>query len=189
MPYDLSTAKILIVDDMVPMLTLTKSILSIFGFKNLYTAQSADEAIKILIEKDPDLVITDWMMKPTNGLEFTRQIRKNPKSPNPFVPVVMMTGFSSKLRVEEARDCGITEFLVKPFTSRDLFSRISQIIEKPRQFVDTGEFFGPDRRRKRINDYDGPQKREADSTNKAQTNKSAVDILRKLRDEAKNLSD
>lgn len=189
MPYDLSTAKILIVDDMVPMLTLTKSILSIFGFKHLYTAQGAEEAMKILIKEDPDLVITDWMMKPKNGLEFTREIRKNPKSPNPYVPVVMMTGFSSKIRVEQARDVGITEFLVKPFTSRDLYSRITQIIEKPRQFVDTGEFFGPDRRRRHIKDYEGPQKREADQKETTNTNKSAVDILRKLRNEAKNLSE
>ena len=101
----------------------------------------------------------------------------------------MMTGFSSKIRVEQARDVGITEFLVKPFTSRDLYSRITQIIEKPRQFVDTGEFFGPDRRRRHIKDYEGPQKREADQKETTNTNKSAVDILRKLRNEAKNLSE
>ena len=85
MPYDLSTAKILIVDDMVPMLTLTKSILSIFGFKHLYTAQGAEEAMKILIKEDPDLVITDWMMKPKKRAGIHK--RNSKKTPNHQTPM------------------------------------------------------------------------------------------------------
>jgi len=190
MAYDLTTTKILIIDDMAPMLTLCKSILNIFGFKNVLLAHNGQEALDLTIRHDPDLIITDWIMKPMDGLEFTREVRKNPLSPNPYVPIIMMTGFSSKLRVESARDCGITEFLVKPFTSRDLYNRIVQIIEKPRQFVDADDFFGPDRRRRTIKDYEGPQRRDDDSKAKekspAQT--SSAQLLQKLRDEAKNLS-
>lgn len=188
MAYDLSTTKILVVDDMPPMITLCKSILNIVGFKHVYTATNGKEALELVMRHDPDLIITDWMMEPMNGLEFTREIRKNPKSPNPYVPIIMMTGFSSRLRVEYARDCGITEFLVKPFTARDLYNRIAQIIERPRQFVDTGTFFGPDRRRRLAKDYAGPQRREGDEGS-AETaeQKTASDILKRLRDEAKNL--
>lgn len=189
MAYDLSTAKILIVDDMKPMLSLTKSILNIFGFKNVYVASSGEEALQLVIKNDPDLVITDWVMEPMDGLELTKELRKNPLCPNPYVPVVMMTGFSSKLRVEQARDYGITEFLVKPFTSRDLYSRITQIIEKPRQFVDSGAFFGPDRRRRHMKDYYGPKRRDDDGSGAQGTpeDDKAVEILRKLRSDAKNL--
>lgn len=190
MAYDLTTAKILIVDDMKPMLSLTKSILNIFGFKKVFVATSGKEAMEIVIQQDPDLIITDWMMEPMDGLEFTKELRRNPLSPNPYVPVVMMTGFSSKLRVEQARDVGITEFLVKPFTSRDLYTRITQIIEKPRQFVDSGSFFGPDRRRRHIKDYDGPRKRDEDhslKSNNSDDNIKAVEILRQLKDQAKNI--
>ncbi len=190
MAYDLTTTKILIIDDMAPMLTLCKSILNIFGFKNIYLAHSGQEALDLTIRHDPDLIITDWMMKPMDGLEFTREVRKNPLCPNPYVPIIMMTGFSSKLRVESARDCGITEFLVKPFTSRDLYNRIVQIIEKPRQFVDADDFFGPDRRRRTIKDYEGPQRRDDDSKANPQSpaQTSSAQLLKKLRDEAKNLS-
>lgn len=189
MAYDLTKAKILVVDDMTPMLALTKSILNIFGFKNVYVAHNGEEAMELVIKQDPDLIITDWMMEPMNGLELTQEIRKNPLSPNPYVPVVMMTGFSSKLRVEKARDVGITEFLVKPFTSRDLYNRITQIIERPRQFVDSGEFFGPDRRRRDPRDYEGPKRRDRDQENENTSgdNQKAVDILRKLRSQAQNL--
>ena len=184
MAYDLTTTKILIVDDMAPMLTLCKSILSIFGFKNVYLAHNGEEALEMTIRHDPDLIITDWMMAPMDGLQFTKEV------PNPYVPIIMMTGFSSKLRVEAARDCGITEFLVKPFTSRDLYNRIVQIIERPRQFVDASDFFGPDRRRRVIKDYQGPQRRDDDDSKQEATKeqKSASDILKKLRDEAQNLS-
>jgi len=190
MAYDLTTTKILIIDDMAPMLTLCKSILNIFGFKNVYLANNGEEALEITIRNDPDLIITDWMMKPMDGLEFTKEVRRNPLCPNPYVPIIMMTGFSSKLRVEAARDCGITEFLVKPFTSRDLYNRIVQIVERPRQFVDASDFFGPDRRRRVIKDYHGPQRRDDDGSegNATEEQKSASDILKKLRDEAQNLS-
>lgn len=190
MAYTLEKVKILIVDDMKPMLALTKSILTIFGFTNVETAENGEDAFKILCKQDPDLVITDWMMEPMNGLELAERIRRDPLSPNPYVPVLMMTGFSSRLRVEGARDKGITEFLVKPFAARDLYARITQIIEKPRQFVDSGNFFGPDRRRKRSEGYEGPRRRDNDE-NEASANADAqiTDILKKLRDEAKNIND
>ncbi|GJL85234.1 MAG: response regulator [Micavibrio sp.] len=191
MAYKLDTARILIVDDMAPMLTLCKSILNIFGFKHVFTASNGEEAFEILCKEDPDLVITDWMMEPMDGLEFTKKVRRDPLVPNPYVPIIMMTGFSSRLRVESARDKGITEFLVKPFSSRDLYNRVVQIIEKPRQFVEAGEFFGPDRRRKRGKDYTGARRRGNDEKKKVepktQEQKLAVDVLRKLREEAKNV--
>ncbi len=187
MPYTLDKAKILIVDDMKPMLSLTQSVLKILGFKEVYTASNGEEAFAILCQKDPDIVLTDWVMEPMDGLELTQKIRKSPLSPNPYVPVLMMTGFSSRLRVEKARDMGITEFLVKPFSSRDLYKRIAQIIEKPRQFVDAGTFFGPDRRRKRDDDYEGLRRRDNDGIQSGGADQKNSDILKKLRDEAKSV--
>lgn len=101
-------------------------------------------------------------MQPYDGIELIRRIRRDPRSPNKFVPIIMMTGYSHRARVEQARDMGVTEFLVKPFTAKDLYTRIEQLIERPRQFVDAGEgtYFGPDRRRRRKEEYAGPRRRE-----------------------------
>jgi len=159
MVYKLNAVRILVVDDMQPMLDLTKTVLSLFGFQHIYTANNAEDAFSLSCTKEPDLIITDWVMKDMDGLQLAKKIRTDERSPDPFVPIIMMTGYSSKLRVEAARDAGITEFLVKPFTSDDLYRRVHQIIEKPRQFVKSGEFFGPDRRRKLDIDFDGPEKR------------------------------
>lgn len=183
MSYRLNDVKILIVEDMLPMLSLTKSILNIFGFNKVYTAAGGAEAYKLFQEEKPDLVITDWLMEPVSGLQLIRKIRKDPASHNPFVPIILMTGFSDRARVELARDDGVTEFLVKPFSAKDIYSRIVQIIEKPRQFVNAGDFFGPDRRRRKNYDYHGAPRRSEDK------DKSSPDdiILRDLQDHIKNV--
>ncbi len=186
MAYTLDNIRVLIVDDIKPMRALTQSILEIFGFRHVFLASNGADAYEMVCNKDPDIILTDWLMEPTDGLELTRMIRKSERVPNPYVPIIMMTGFCSKMRVEEARDIGITEFLVKPFTSKDLYTRIFQVIENPRQFVSTDLFFGPDRRRKKTADYQGPAKREEDEQQKPQE-KDAHDMLMKLRDDAKNV--
>lgn len=164
MVYQFKSVSILIVDDMKPMLSLTASLLKTFGFSNIYTSDNPDDAFEQFCRYKPDIILTDWQMQPYDGIELIRKIRRDPRSPNKFVPAIMMTGYSHRVRVEEARDVGVTEFLVKPFTAKDLFARIEQLIERPRQFVDDGKFFGPDRRRRRIDDYEGPKRRDEEGS-------------------------
>jgi CheY-like chemotaxis protein len=161
MVYDFKKAGILIVDDMAPMLTLTASLLKEFGFERIWQARDPEQGLELLCEHNPDIVLTDWLMEPYDGIEFARKIRTDKRVPNKFVPIVMMTGYSHRIRVEQARDMGITEFLVKPFKAKDLYMRIEQLIEKPRRFVRNEDFFGPDRRRRKKTD--GPQQVRRDS--------------------------
>ena len=162
MAYDFSHLKVLVVEDNMPMTELIKSLLISFGVGGVYTAKNGKEGFDICLEQNPDLILTDWMMREMDGISLTRLIRTSPKSRNQFVPVIMMTGFSEKRRVVQARDAGVTEFLVKPFTARDLYRRLEEIIERPRQFVKSDEFFGPDRRRRVDPLYNGPMRREGD---------------------------
>lgn len=163
MQYDFNDIKILVVEDNQPMLEITKTLLATFGVGTIIGARDGDDGFQAYCKNNPDIVISDWMMKPVDGISLTRRIRNDSRSPNPYVPIILMTGFSEKRRVIQARDAGVTEFLVKPFTARDLFKRITQIIERPRQFVRSEDFFGPDRRRKAIADYTGPLRRENDA--------------------------
>lgn len=130
------------------MLKLVQSLLKSFGAKDVYGAADGQAGFESYCRNSPDLVIADWMMEPLNGIEFAELVRNDPRSPNKYVPIILMTGFSQRERVIEARDCGVTEFLVKPFNARDLYKRIAEVIEKPRQFVKSEKFFGPDRRRR-----------------------------------------
>lgn len=198
MAYQFENARLLIVEDMAPMLAVTTSILNIFGFKYVDGARNVEDAYRLFRTHNHDLILTDWQMEPQDGLDLIRMVRNNEDSPNKFVPIILMTGYSDRTRVESARDCGITEFLMKPFNARDLYARIVQIIEKPRQFVDAEEFFGPDRRRRRNAAYKGGEKRGDSPTDKNQGESSAergefsgeteIDmILRDLANEAKKL--
>lgn len=165
MAYKLGTVTILLVEDMQPMRILIQSVLDIMGFKNIIIAKNGEDGFSEFCKNKPDLVITDWMMDPMSGLDLIEKIRNDQSSPDPFVPIILMTGYSNQIRVETARDSGMTEFLAKPFKARDLYTRIVQIIEKPRQFVKNDHFFGPDRRRRKDEDYSGPIRRDLDKEN------------------------
>jgi len=80
----------------------------------------------------------------------------------PMMEIMVMTGFSEHMRISSARDMGVTEILVKPFNAHDLARRIMHVIDVPRDFVESFEFFGPDRRRKPIDDFDGDNRRNLD---------------------------
>jgi CheY-like chemotaxis protein len=161
--YQLGNIKVLIIDDNAPLIQLLRSVLNTFGVYNIEVAADGKEGFSRFCKHNHDLVIADWMMEPVDGIELTHIIRNDPSCPNRFVPVVLMTGFSQKSRVEEARDAGVTEFLVKPFSAHDLYKRLSHIIENPRQFVKSEDFFGPDRRRRKSASYKGVPRRIEDA--------------------------
>ena len=154
--------KVLIVEDNQHMRTLLRSLLNTVGIREIAEASNGGSALDVLRERKCDLVLSDLSMKPMDGLEFTHTVRHSERSPNPFVPIIMITGHTEKHRVEAARDAGVTEFLAKPITAASLFSRLAEIVERPRAFVRTEAYFGPDRRRKIADHYAGPWRRHDD---------------------------
>ena len=87
-------------------------------------------------------------MPKMDGLALTKLIRTSPQSPDKTIPIIMMTGYGSPHKISAARDMGVTEFLVKPFSAVDISKRIMNIIKSPRDFIITPQYAGPDRRRK-----------------------------------------
>ena len=160
--YNLSRLNFLIVDDNKHMRALVKSILHALGVKNVLEAGDGADAFKELRHFPADVIICDWNMSPLDGLDFVRMVRTASDSPNPFVPIIMLTGHTEMNRVMEARDCGVHEFLAKPISAKKLYSRIRSIIENPRPFVRAGLYFGPDRRRQLKPNYNGAERRKAD---------------------------
>jgi CheY-like chemotaxis protein len=158
----LAQLKILIVEDNQHMRSLLRALLNSAGIREISEANNGSTALTVLREKKCDLVLSDLAMKPMDGLEFSRTVRTAENSPNPFVPIIMITGHTEKHQVEAARDAGVTEFLIKPITAHSLFSRIAEIVERPRAFVRCETYFGPDRRRRSIDSYTGPWRRHDD---------------------------
>lgn len=162
MPINFKKLSILVVEDLKPMRELMTSILKDLGVGHVVTAPDGEEGFRAFRLHNTDILITDWEMQPVGGLELTRRVRMSPMSPNRMVPVIMMTGYTSPVRINAARDCGITEFLAKPFTAEKLVQRIAHVVNKPRDVVEAPGFFGPCRRRRMAEDYRGPVRRKAD---------------------------
>jgi len=154
--------KALIVEDNAHMRTLLRSLLNALGIGEICEAVDGGQAFTDLHRVKPDLVLTDLSMKPVDGIVFTQQIRNSPESPNPYLPVVMITGHTERERVLAARDAGVTEFLAKPITAQNLFLRIAEIVDRPRPFVRCAGYFGPDRRRHDDAFHPGPWRRQTD---------------------------
>jgi two-component system, chemotaxis family, chemotaxis protein CheY len=152
--------RVLLVDDSADMRALMRGILGGLGVRDVVEAADAEACFAAMRGTPPDLAFVDWLMEPVDGLELTRRIRNDANSPNVYLPIVMVTGHSEPERVKAARDAGVTEFLVKPVSSRSVFQRLVAIIEQPRPFVRTPTYFGPDRRRQN-KPFDGPDRRRS----------------------------
>jgi len=158
--YNLKRLNFLIVDDNKHMRALVKTILHALGAKGTNEASDGADAFKELRHFPADIIICDWNMSPLDGLDFVKLVRTGGDSPNPYVPIIMLTGHTEMSKVIEARDSGVHEFLAKPISAKSLYIRIRTIIEKPREFIKTKHYFGPDRRRRQV-EWTGPERRMA----------------------------
>jgi CheY-like chemotaxis protein len=157
--YRFDRLKVLVVDDNAHMRKLVVTILQAFGAVQICEAESGERAWALLREINPDVILLDWMMEGMSGLEFVKKVRTCAQSPNPFAPVIMLTGHTHIDRVRQARDAGVNEFLAKPVSVKAILTRLISVIEHPRPFVRTKSYFGPCRRRRPIGEYQGAERR------------------------------
>tara|TARA_R110000787_G_scaffold8843_4_gene30325 strand:- start:5 stop:451 length:447 start_codon:yes stop_codon:yes gene_type:complete len=141
---------------------IIRSILSALGCHEIREAGDAPAAFKEMQNFDADILIVDWYMEPLDGLEFVRLVRTAKDSRNPFVPIVMLSGFTEYRRIAAARDAGVNEFLAKPVSVTALGNRIISLIEHPREFIRTKSYFGPCRRRTHMGPPRGQKERRSE---------------------------
>ena len=158
--YSFDRFNVLVVDDNGFMRMMLQTVLHALGVGNVITAGDGGEAIAFLknVKEDPaaagvsniDMVFSNWEMSPVDGAMLLKWTRRHRDSPDRFMPFVMVSGYADRDKVQEARDLGTSEFLVKPFSVDSLCSRLMILIDRPRQFVLTPHYFGPDRRRREV---------------------------------------
>ncbi len=178
----LSDISFLIVEDNVFCARILETILRNLGARHMERVSNGLEAVKEIALRPPDIIFVDWEMPKMNGIEFTDFIRNSKDSPDPFMPVIMVTALSGKDNVTRARDAGVTEFVVKPCSVTQILGRIKTVIEDPRPFVRKEGFFGPDRRR-HIVEFSGEERRgvaiaaSTETSRKSQKHVDVVDVL------------
>lgn len=148
---DLSKVQLLILDDSVHIRRLVSTMLRSMGGVRIFEAKDSTTAMNQLYKGTTDIALIDWMLDDKtgrNGLDIVREIRASSIEQLAYIPIIMMTGHTEQENIVAARDAGVTEFLAKPFTAKTLYSRIATLVDNPRPFVKTRNFFGPDRRRR-----------------------------------------
>lgn len=147
MPSNLTQLLVLVVDPDRVMAALTRDVLKSIGISRVETVNDAERAFGELRANAYDIVITERDMTPVDGIALTKMIRTSPESGKPDAAILMVTAMPTLEMVTEARDAGVTEFLIKPFSTVDMKRRITAILEHPRSFIEVTDYFGPDRRR------------------------------------------
>jgi CheY-like chemotaxis protein len=119
---------VLIVDDQPSIVTTLKFQVMNAGF-DVLVANSGEQAMKIITESRPDLILLDVMMPRINGWEVCRRLKANPATSE--IPIFMVTSLHGDADTSEARNSGANEFLVKPIKTDDLIKRIKKYLGSP----------------------------------------------------------
>ncbi len=173
---DGSKINILIVEDNDSSRRLVVELLRASGFNNLTVARTAEDAIEQIESQMPDLILLDWGLPGMSGLDLARTIRHaavnpDPRFSNPAVPIIMLTARQSARDVTTARNTGIDEFVIKPFSTVSILKAICSCILRRRPFIVSAGYVGPCRRRaKKKDSYTGLLRRAADLEAAAEEN-------------------
>lgn len=182
----LARVHVLIIDNDANIVALMRQVLTTLGFSNVHGALDGFQAVQVMRKQKIDLIITDWELRPItertlgsipanpiihdgnweqvpkDGSCFVRFLRGAKASPNPYLPIIMMTSEVLRNHVEYARDAGVDEILLKPVSAESLCRRIATVMERPQPFVTSRLYKGPCRRRQRQLPPDNTERRVRD---------------------------
>lgn len=117
--------RILIVDDYATMLRILRNLLKQLGFENVDEASDGQAALRQFEIQNYDLVISDWNMEPMTGYELLRALRSNPRTAQ--TKFIMITAESATENVIAAKQAGVNNYIIKPFTSEILRGKLEAV--------------------------------------------------------------
>ncbi len=117
---------VLIVDDYKTMLRIIRNLLKQIDFENVEEASDGGEAFTKLQTGNFDLVISDWNMEPVTGLQLLQMVRADAKLRT--IPFIMVTAESKTENVIAARQAGVSNYIVKPFSAETLRVKIAKVL-------------------------------------------------------------
>ena len=137
----------LIVDESLYIRRIVRDMLQRTGIRRVQEAVDGAEALGRVAEGKPDLLILDWDLAILSGEEVIRLIRNAETSPAPTTPLILMMSRPQKDRVERAVRLGVNEVIAKPFSPKTLWSRLDEVINRPRPYETVKSMLRPKSRR------------------------------------------
>ncbi len=122
---NISSLKVLIVDDYKTMLKIINNLLRQLGFNNIEEATDGSMALEKLRNGKFDLIISDWNMEPMSGLDLLRSVRSDANLKG--MPFIMVTAESKVENVVVAKQAGVSNYIVKPFNAQTLKSKLVSV--------------------------------------------------------------
>lgn len=120
-------AKVLIVDDEEAIREMISVALELAGFQWL-EAENATVAHSRIVDDRPDLILLDWMLPGTSGIELARRLKRDEATSE--IPVIMLTAKSEEDNKIQGLDAGADDYITKPFSTRELISRINAVLRR-----------------------------------------------------------
>ena len=122
------SARLVIADDSSTILAMVELAVRRDGYEPA-TAVDGIQALEVIREHRPELVIIDAMMPGASGYEVCKSLRDDPDGPRPYV--IMLTAGGRDSDREQAEESGVDEFMTKPFSPSGLRARVKEILGEP----------------------------------------------------------
>lgn len=123
----MTSRKILIVDDESAIRDMLRVALEMAD----YTVIEADQAVQahsLIIDEKPDLVLLDWMMPGTSGIELARRLKRDPLTAE--LPLIMLTAKGEEDNKIQGLEVGADDYITKPFSPRELVARLKAVLRR-----------------------------------------------------------
>ena len=127
-------SKVLVVDDDIKLLKMLKRTL-VFENLDVLTATNGREALEVVQQESPDLLIVDWMMPEMDGLELIQHLR----DANNRMPILMLTARDAVENRVFGLESGADDYLVKPFAPAELVARVHALLRRVEPKADDQE--------------------------------------------------
>lgn len=139
----------LIADQNQNLRQIVRGLLYDYGLRldNIEQCADGEEALQKLARAKFDFLITGWRMTPMDGLTLTRTLRNPDVTPAPGIPIIFCSSFLDRRLLDDVRQAGANEVIVKPINAGAINSRVTAILEQPRPLITVTDYVGPDRRR------------------------------------------
>ncbi len=123
----MTSIRILVVEDEESIQALIQFTLEQAGF-TVQAAGSVEQARLLIDEVLPDILLLDWMLPGTSGVQFTKQLRSDERTKD--MPIILLTARGEDIDKEHGLNQGADDYLTKPFSPRELIARINALLRR-----------------------------------------------------------